>query len=195
MHVGLDRVEAGEGFVRTKINPSELIQMANDRNLQVQFELGEKHAGAFDGPVVDGLIRQGLEWLNAGAKQLVIEARESALGVGLFDDGGRLNEKLAKRFMDSFGEDHVVFEAPVKKSQFALLDFFGPGVYLGNVRLEELLRVEIYRRCIPTRSPKKTCVLWALSRLREPPCHGSSLIHCLSAPKNTSTNGPLSSST
>tara|TARA_R110000782_G_scaffold31350_15_gene77222 strand:+ start:208 stop:702 length:495 start_codon:yes stop_codon:yes gene_type:complete len=146
MHVGLDRVEAGEGFVRTKINPSELIQMANDRNLQVQFELGEKHAGAFDGPVVDGLIRQGLEWLNAGAKQLVIEARESALGVGLFDDGGRLNEKLAKRFMDSFGEDHVVFEAPVKKSQFALLDFFGPGVYLGNVRLEELLRVEIYRR-------------------------------------------------
>ena len=115
MHVGIERVEAGEGFLRTNINPAKLIQMANDRNLQVQFELGEKHAGAFDGPVVDALIRQGLEWLNAGAKQLVIEARESALGVGLFDDAGRLNEKLAQRFMDSFGEEHVIFEAPVKK--------------------------------------------------------------------------------
>lgn len=146
MNIGLDRIEAGEGFVRTQIDPVELVQMATDRNLQVQFELGEKHTGAFDGPVVDGLIRQGLDWLDAGAKQLVIEARENALGVGLFDNGGRLNEKLAQRFMDSFGEEQVIFEAPVKKSQFALLDFFGPGVYLGNVRLEELLRVEIYRR-------------------------------------------------
>jgi len=31
-------------------------------------------------------------------------------------------------------------------SQFALLDHFGPRVRLCNVRLEELLRVEIYRR-------------------------------------------------
>jgi len=31
-------------------------------------------------------------------------------------------------------------------SQFALLDHFGHAVQLCNVRLEELLRVEIYRR-------------------------------------------------
>jgi phosphosulfolactate synthase len=40
----------------------------------------------------------------------------------------------------------VTFEAPNKASQFALLDHFGPAVRLSNVRLEELLRVEIYRR-------------------------------------------------
>jgi phosphosulfolactate synthase len=39
-----------------------------------------------------------------------------------------------------------MFEAPNKSSQFALLDSFGPEVHLCNVRLEELLRVEIYRR-------------------------------------------------
>ena len=39
-----------------------------------------------------------------------------------------------------------MFEAPTKPSQFALLDHFGPSVRLCNVRLEELLRVEIYRR-------------------------------------------------
>jgi phosphosulfolactate synthase len=40
----------------------------------------------------------------------------------------------------------IVFEALTKSSQFALLDHFGPEVQLCNVRLEELLRVEIYRR-------------------------------------------------
>ena len=40
----------------------------------------------------------------------------------------------------------VTFEAPNKSSQFALLDHFGSRVRLCNVRLEELLRVEIYRR-------------------------------------------------
>jgi phosphosulfolactate synthase len=41
-----------------------------------------------------------------------------------------------------------MFEAPNKPSQFALLDHFGPEVHLCNVRLEEVLRVEIYRRGI-----------------------------------------------
>jgi len=40
----------------------------------------------------------------------------------------------------------VMFEAPNKPSQFALLKHFGQRVRLCNVRLEELLRVEIYRR-------------------------------------------------
>jgi phosphosulfolactate synthase len=39
-----------------------------------------------------------------------------------------------------------MFEAPDKPSQFVLLDHFGRDVHLCNVRLEELLRVEIYRR-------------------------------------------------
>ena len=144
--VGLDRIEAGEGFIKNNLSPPALVSMATDHGLEVQFELGEKHAGAFDSAVVDGLLRQGDQWLEAGAKQLVIEARESALGVGLFDDKGILNKELAERFMQHFGEENTIFEAPIKKSQFALLDFFGQRVYLGNVRLEEVLRLEIYRR-------------------------------------------------
>jgi phosphosulfolactate synthase len=49
-------------------------------------------------------------------------------------------------FAQAFGLETVTFEAPNKPSQFALLDHFGPRVHLCNVRLEELLRVEIYRR-------------------------------------------------
>jgi phosphosulfolactate synthase len=91
---------------------------------------------------------QGQRWLDAGALQLVVEARESARGVGLFDGQGVFNAAYADLFAEAFGLGTVMFEAPNKPSQFALLDHFGPEVHLCNVRLEEVLRVEIYRRGI-----------------------------------------------
>lgn len=124
----------------------DVVKMAKERGLEVQFELGKKHAGAFTKDTAEGLIEQGKRWLDAGAVQLVVEARESARGVGLFDDNGNFNAGFADRFVTAFGHERVMFEAPNKQSQFALLDHFGSQVHLCNVRLEELLRVEIYRR-------------------------------------------------
>ncbi len=143
---GFTRIECGEGFTDISLNAQEIVKMANDRGLEVQFELGKKHTGAFTQDVVEALINQGKRWLEAGAVQLVVEARESAKGVGLFDDEGNLNVGFADRFANAFGHAVVMFEAPNKPSQFALLDHFGHEVHLCNVRLEELLRVEIYRR-------------------------------------------------
>lgn len=143
---GFNRIECGEGFTDISLNAQEIVHMAKDRGLEVQFELGKKHEGAFTRDVVEGLISQGKRWLEAGAVQLVVEARESAKGVGLFDDQGNLDVGFADRFMNAFSHEVVIFEAPNKPSQFALLDHFGREVHLCNVRLEELLRVEIYRR-------------------------------------------------
>ncbi|TLY33465.1 MAG: hypothetical protein E6K56_00805 [Ignavibacteria bacterium] len=143
---GMTRIECGEGFTEMTLSPREVIGMAHSRGLEVQFELGKKHTGAFTRDAVEGLIEQGKRWLDAGALQLVVEARESAKGVGLFDDSGNFNSAFADRFAGAFGHKIVMFEAPNKPSQFALLDHFGNEVHLCNIRLEEVLRVEIYRR-------------------------------------------------
>lgn len=143
---GFDRIECGEGFTDISLNAAKIVKMANDHNLEVQFELGKKHTGAFTKENVNALIAQGKTWLDAGAVQLVVEARESAKGVGLFDNDGNLNVDFAEKFYNAFGHRTVMFEAPNKQSQFALLDHFGRDVHLCNVRIEELLRVEIYRR-------------------------------------------------
>jgi len=143
---GLTRIECGSGFTDMRIPAAQVVAMAKERGLEVQFEVGKKHAGAFDDHTIQQLIAEGSEWLNAGAVMLVIEARETACGVGLFDGAGKLNRALADRFTDAFGLRLVTFEAPNKASQFALLDHLGPSVHLSNIRLEELLRVEIYRR-------------------------------------------------
>ncbi len=144
--IGVTRIECGEGFTEMNLKAADVIRMASARGLDVQFELGKKHAGAFTDDGVTELIEQGQRWLDAGALQLVVEARESAKEVGLFDDLGNLNRGFADRFVETFGFHAVEFEAPNKPSQFALLNHFGREVHLCNVRLEELLRVEIYRR-------------------------------------------------
>lgn len=144
--IGFTRIECGEGFTDMPLSAREVLEMAGSRGLEVQFELGKKHTGAFSSDTAAQLIIQGRRWLDAGARELVVEARESAKGVGLFDETGNFSGALADRFANEFGLDTVMFEAPTKPSQFALLDHFGPQVRLCNVRLEELLRVEIYRR-------------------------------------------------
>ncbi|HMK43292.1 MAG TPA: phosphosulfolactate synthase [Dissulfurispiraceae bacterium] len=144
--IGLTRVEAGEGFTDLRFTPEEVIRMAHERGLEVQFEVGKKHEGTFSGDVVGELIDQGKRWLNAGAKQIVVEARENAQDIGVFGSKGEFDPRAADRFAEAFGFDIAVFEAPTKPSQFAMLNHFGPVVHLSNVRIEELLRVEIYRR-------------------------------------------------
>jgi phosphosulfolactate synthase len=144
--LGFAGIEAGEGFTELDVAPAAVVAMASERGLAVQFEVGKKHDGPFTAALVDEHVRVGQRWLDAGAHRVVVEARESAAGVGLFDGDGRLDAALAERFVDAFGLGAVCFEAPTKPSQFALMDHFGPDVVLGNVRLEEILRVECYRR-------------------------------------------------
>ena len=128
------------------LSPRSVVTTARERRLDVQFELGKKHDGAFGADVIAELVAQGQSWLDARVEEVVIEARESAQGVGLFDDDGALNRSFADLFAAKFGLQRVTFEAPNKPSQFALIDHFGRDVRISNVRLEELLRVEIYRR-------------------------------------------------
>lgn len=144
--LGITRIECGEGFTELPLKPRTIVKMAHQRGLAVQYEMGKKHEGPFTEESLDEAIGRGRAWLDAGAVQLVVEARESALGVGTFGNDGSLNTAFADRFAEAFGLDIAIFEAPNKPSQFAMLDHFGPRVHLCNVRLEELLRVEIYRR-------------------------------------------------
>ena len=126
--------------------PKRVIAMAHERGLEVQFELGKKHEGELTSDIVGGLINQGQDWLDEGAVQVVIEARESAQWIGCFDENGRFNAATSDRFAKAFGLQTCIFEAPTKPSQFAFLNNFGRDVHLCNIRLEEILRVEIYRR-------------------------------------------------
>jgi phosphosulfolactate synthase len=144
--LGFRRIECATGFTDMPLPAPDVVRLVNARGLDVQFELGRKHDGAFEEDTVEALLEQGREWLDAGAVELVVEGRESAAAAGVFGADGTLNLAFADRFADTFGLDLLLFEAPTKPSQFAFLSHFGRDVKLSNVRLEEVLRVEIYRR-------------------------------------------------
>src|SRR5438270_465584 len=110
--IGVTRIECGQGFTDSDLNPREIVKMAASRGLEVQFELGKKHDGPFTDITLQEWIDQGRRWLDAGARELVIEARESAKGVGLFDNDGNLRKSHADRFAEAFGLATAMFEAP-----------------------------------------------------------------------------------
>ncbi|HEY7414301.1 MAG TPA: phosphosulfolactate synthase [Ktedonobacteraceae bacterium] len=139
-------IECGEGFTSLSLQPRTICSMARERGLTVQFEMGKKHEGVFTEQTLQQQIANGYRWLEAGAEALVVEARESARDVGLFDGQGEFDPRLADTLANTFGLSLLRFEAPTKSSQFELLAHFGRDVHLCNVRLEEILRVEIFRR-------------------------------------------------
>jgi phosphosulfolactate synthase len=143
---GFQRIECGEGFTTLELSPDEIVEAAAQRGMSVQYEVGGKHDGPMTKATIGALLDRAARWLDSGAVQIIVEARESAVGVGVFDENGGLESGLADAFADRFGLETTSFEAPTKASQFAFLNLFGPEVRLSNVRLEELLRVEIYRR-------------------------------------------------
>ena len=118
--LGITRIECGEGFTELPHKPRTIVQMAHERELEVQYEMGKKHEGPFTEESLDEAIARGHAWLDAGAVQLVVEARESAKGVGMFGNDGSLNTAYADRFAEEFGLDIAMFEAPNKPSQFML---------------------------------------------------------------------------
>src|SRR5437764_8424102 len=65
--IGVTRIECGEGFTDMPLPAADVVGMAVGRGLEVQFELGKKHTGAFTAAVVRELIDQGRRWLDAGA--------------------------------------------------------------------------------------------------------------------------------
>src|SRR5690349_627446 len=65
--IGFSRIECGEGFTQMSLRAQDVVQMAHERSLEVQFELGNKHDGAFRSDTVEQLISQGHRWLDAGA--------------------------------------------------------------------------------------------------------------------------------
>src|SRR6202022_2717831 len=67
--LGIERIEAGEGFTEPG-NPEGIMRLADRHALEVQVELGEKHAGVFDRAALERLTDRGRRWLGAGAQQI-----------------------------------------------------------------------------------------------------------------------------
>jgi phosphosulfolactate synthase len=143
--LGFSAVEVSNGTIEiTPLQRSRIIKTARELGLQVLTEIGKKEGDKnFDPLLMAEQINKDLE---DGAFKVILEARESGKGVTIFDENGDIEqEKINKLLLFIRGEEHIIWEAPIKKQQLYFLSTFGPQVNLGNIMPDEVLALQSLR--------------------------------------------------
>jgi phosphosulfolactate synthase len=144
---GFDTVEISDGSIfLSQQDRSSAIRLAKDLGLQVITECGKKVSGS----TIELLeIQETLEHdLTNGAQYMIIEGRESGENVGIYNAEGKADEDFIKSIKDTLGvqAESLIWEAPQKSQQIALLSLFGTNVNLGNIAPQEIYSLESLRR-------------------------------------------------
>ncbi|RUS48057.1 phosphosulfolactate synthase [Cohnella sp. AR92] len=144
--LGFDGVEVSDGTIElTRRQRDGLITEATQRGLRVFTEYGKKQAGSRI--VLDDLKRTFELDRGRGAELITVEARESGVGVGLFDDSGKCREEELLRLRRALPDmSCLLWEAPRKEQQVALLGILGTDANLGNISPNDVLSLETLRR-------------------------------------------------
>lgn len=144
--IGFNAVEISDGtFPLSPELRKRAIATAVDADLVVYSEFGKK-AADFRAEQEDLL--QTLEAdLAAGASYVIVEARESG-NVGVFDGRGKVEERYLRDIHQAAGKNagRLIWEAPQKEQQLALIKTLGTDVNLGNIAGGDVLAVETLRR-------------------------------------------------
>src|SRR5947208_15470034 len=79
--LGVTGIECGEGFTELPLKPQAIVQMAHERGLAVQYEMGKKHEGPFTEESLEAAASRRHRWLDGGAVQVVVVPRANARDV------------------------------------------------------------------------------------------------------------------
>jgi phosphosulfolactate synthase len=142
--LGFTWVEISDGTIEIPINKrTSAIDDALSCGLHVITEVGKKEvSNQLDENIY---IQTALQDLEAGASWVIIEARESGQGIGIYDNKGSIiNEKLTK-LSTELPIGKIIWEAPLKSQQARLINDFGPNVNLGNIPPAEAMALEALR--------------------------------------------------
>jgi phosphosulfolactate synthase len=144
--LGFSTIEISDGTI--DMDPSlrkDSIHRALDFGFKVITEVGKKDPKeALPISVMHQLIKEDLE---NGAFKVIIEAREAGKGVGIFDQEGKIKQDEVDNIIAGVEDtDILLWEAPIKNQQQALILRFGTNVNLGNIPPDEILALEALRQ-------------------------------------------------
>jgi phosphosulfolactate synthase len=144
--LGFRAVEISDGTIDLPADRRRrVIACARDAGLVAITEVGKKDPKRQ--PEAAELAEQALKDIEWGAAWVIVEARESGRGIGIYDETGALKgdflEEMARHLGDAI--DRLIWEAPRKDQQAALVRRFGTNVSLGNIAAREALALEALR--------------------------------------------------
>ncbi|MDI6870096.1 MAG: phosphosulfolactate synthase [Bacillota bacterium] len=145
MQLGFGAIEISDGtYPLSLAERQEAIRKAKSLGLKVLSEVGKKDPGdSQPSSVLYDLLRSDFE---AGVDYVIVEGRESGKGVGIYDAKGEIiEEDLGVLSQDPQCVERILWEAPLKSQQVALIKRFGCNVNLGNIPTEDLIALEALR--------------------------------------------------
>ena len=120
-NTGFDRIEVGEGFSSVALDPASIIQMAGDRKLSIQYEVGRKFGGFCRSEEADSLCELVRKWLSAGAEQIVVDAKLHFAGDGRREAGEhveRVDDPAVGRVFDRHQAEFNLLEVDGLEDRF-----------------------------------------------------------------------------
>ncbi|GAA4709922.1 phosphosulfolactate synthase [Brevibacillus fulvus] len=144
--LGFNAIEISDGtFPLGREERTKAISLAAEAGLTVYAEFGKKAA---DFRAELALLVETVEQdLQAGAAYVIVEGRESGT-VGIYNEKGETDARFLQQVVEAAGplSERLIWEAPKKEQQVALIQTLGTDVNLGNIAPADILSVESLRR-------------------------------------------------
>ncbi len=144
--LGFSMIEVSDGTIDLDNKTRrEAIRKSLDFGFKVVSEVGKKDPNeAVAASMMHDMIRSDLE---SGSSKVIIEAREAGKGVGIFDKNGGVKQDEMEEIASGVDDpDKIIWEAPIKNQQQALIMRWGGNVNLGNVPADDILALEALRQ-------------------------------------------------
>lgn len=145
-HLQFSAIEISDGTIEMDLSTrKKAINKALDKGFKVITEVGKKDPKEIL-PISD-THRFIKEDIANGAFKVIIEAREAGKGVGIFDETGKIKEDEVDNITAGVDDvNDLIWEAPIKNQQQALIIRYGTNVNLGNIPPDEILALEALRQ-------------------------------------------------
>ncbi len=153
--LGFSAVEVSDGTIEMdRKTRQDVIKRSLDEGFKVITEVGKKDPKeVLPISLVHQLIGEDME---NGAFKVIIEAREAGKGVGIFDKEGEIKHEEVDNIIAGVEDINcLMWEAPLKNQQQALILRLGLNVNLGNIPPDEVLALEALRQGVRGDTLKK----------------------------------------
>ncbi|WP_139489336.1 phosphosulfolactate synthase [Brevibacillus dissolubilis] len=144
--LGFNAIEISDGTLPiSKEERLRAISLAAEAGFHVFSEYGKK---ASDFSADKELLLETLhEDIDAGSEYVIVEARESG-NVGIYNKQGQVDDTFLLEVTREAGElaSRLIWEAPQKEQQVAMLNTLGYSTNLGNIAPADLISLEALRR-------------------------------------------------
>jgi phosphosulfolactate synthase len=144
--IGMDSIEISDGSIDiSREERTRIIEEAKDE-FKVFTEVGKKEPEKDAVLSIEKRIEEAKMDLEAGASYVIMEARESGRGIGIYDEVGRVKEGMTKALVEGIGLQNIIFETPEKSQQVYLILNLSSNVNLGNIKPDDVIPLETLRR-------------------------------------------------